>query len=317
MGLVLGIDTSNYTTSCAVYDTDCGSVIKRSRLLPVKEGERGVRQSDAVFHHTVQLAPLLKELFSDLSVKIDAVCASSAPRMQDGSYMPCFLVGLNTAQSIASAMNIPLFTTSHQQGHIAAALYSADALNLMSEHFIAFHISGGTTEGVIVEPSRDELFLPTIVARTSDLNAGQLIDRIGVKMGLKFPCGKELERLAFCYSGDIKISVTLKDCDCSISGYENKLTDMYLKTNDKPMTAMYTLKFVEKTVSKMTEKLIEKYGDLPIVYAGGVMSDRIIRSSIESRFRALFAEPELSCDNAVGVAVIGGYKYKRLTEANK
>lgn len=317
MALVLGIDTSNYTTSCAVFDTDSGAVIKHSRLLPVKEVERGIRQSDSVYHHTVQLAPLLKELFSDLSDRIDAVCASSSPRMQEDSYMPCFLVGLNTAQSISCAMNIPLFTTSHQHGHIAAALYSADALKLIKERFIAFHISGGTTEGVVVDPSEDELFLPSIAARTSDLNAGQLIDRIGVKMGLKFPCGRELEKLAECYSGDVKISVTLKDCDCSISGYENKLTDLYLRTNDKPMTAMHTLMFVEKTVSKMTEKLIKKYGELPIVYAGGVMSDKIIRSSIESKFRAFFAEPELSCDNAVGVAVIGGYKYKRLTESNK
>ncbi len=311
MALVLGIDTSNYTTSCALYDSEKNSIIQHKQLLPVKHGECGIRQSDAVFHHTKQLPGLIKKLFSDSDGrKIDAVCVSSTPRRQEGSYMPCFLVGFSVAQSIASAMGVPLFDVSHQQGHIAAALYSADKLSMVSQRFLAFHVSGGTTEAILTTPDSDDIISCEIAGKTLDLNAGQLIDRIGVLLGLQFPCGAELEKLAARCSENIKVKPVLKDTDCCLSGFENKLTEVYKKTGDKSYTAAMTLAYVEATISAMTEKIFEKYGCLPVVYAGGVMSDAIIRDELSSRFNACFADPEFSCDNAAGVAVLGSLKYK-------
>lgn len=309
MALILGIDTSNYTTSCALYNTEDKSVIQQKQLLPVKQGECGIRQSDAVFHHTKQLPELMHKLFEDVSEKIDAVCVSATPRRQEGSYMPCFTVGVSTARSLSAAMNIPLYDTSHQQGHIMAALYSAKRLDLLSEKFLAFHVSGGTTEAILVTPDKDDIFTCEIVGKTLDLNAGQLIDRVGVMLGLQFPCGKELEELATEYTEPIKVKPVLKGTDCCLSGFENKLRDIYEQSNDKVKTAAYALAFVEATISAMTEKFFEKYGRLPVVYAGGVMSDMIIRRELLKKFYADFAEPQFSCDNAAGVAVIGGYKF--------
>ncbi len=310
MALVLGIDTSNYTTSCALYNSETKTVIQKKKLLPVKFGECGIRQSDAVFHHTRQLPELMKELFSLCNeAKIDAVCVSVTPRRQEGSYMPCFTVGFCVAQSIASAMNIPLFDVSHQQGHIAAALYSADKLSIVSEPFLAFHVSGGTTEAVLVTPDDKDIISCEIVGKTLDLNAGQLIDRVGVMLGLQFPCGKELEEIATDYTDAIKVKPVIKGTDCCLSGFENKLSDLYKRTGDKALTAAYTLAYIESTISAMTQSVLEKYGKMPVVYAGGVMSDTIIKNKLSSKFNACFAQPQYSCDNAVGVAVLGAMKH--------
>lgn len=310
MALALGIDTSNYTTSCAIYDVNTHSVIQQKQLLPVKPGECGIRQSDAVFHHTQQLPLLMEKLFSDLSGSVEAICVSSVPRMQEGSYMPCFTVGVGTARSLSAAMDIPLYFTSHQQGHIMAALYSADKLDLLGDRFIAFHVSGGTTEAILVSPDNDEIFTCDIIAKTLDLNAGQLVDRVGVMLGLQFPCGIELENLASEYKERIKVRPVLKGADCCLSGFENKLSDIYKKSGDKSMTAAYTLAYIEATISAMTEKLFDQHGKLPVIYAGGVMSNKIIRDSLQNRFSASFAQPQFSCDNAAGVALLCAYKHK-------
>ncbi len=311
MALILGIDTSNYTTSCALYDTESNTIAQKKQLLPVKSGECGIRQSDAVFHHTKQLPNLLEELFDEVGKTPDAVCASVTPRHQEGSYMPCFMVGVGVARGISAAKGIPFFSTSHQQGHIMAALFSAGELSLAKSKFLAFHVSGGTTEAILVTPDHQEIISCKIVGQTLDLNAGQLVDRVGVFMGLKFPCGKELESLASQYTESIKVRPVLKGCDCCLSGFENKLTDLYEKTQNKNLVAAHTFAYVKATASGMTSRILEAQGTMPVVFAGGVMSNKIIRSSLESEFISYFANPEYSCDNAAGVAVIGGYKFRK------
>lgn len=309
MSFVLGIDTSNYTTSCALYNSEDNSVVKLSKLLPVKEGERGIRQSDAVFHHTAQLHLLLEELLKNKNIRIDCVCASSVPRRQEGSYMPCFSVGAATARSISAALNVPNFDASHQQGHIMAALFSSGRLDLSSREFIAFHVSGGTTEAMVVTPDEEDILSCKLCAKTLDLNAGQLVDRVGVYMGLSFPAGKELEKYALEYGSLPKVKPSLKGNDCCLSGFENKLTAMYKSPDDRAVVSAYTLSYVEATVSAMAKAMLDKYGDLPLVFAGGVMSNSIIRQSIQSKFTSDFAKPDFSCDNAAGVAIIGYHKF--------
>lgn len=309
MAFVLGIDTSNYTTSAAIVDTDTNNVYQQKKLLPVKSGDCGIRQSDAVFHHTKQLPDVISAL--DFNGKsIEAVAVSCTPREAEGSYMPCFLTGVSVAKSLSSVNSIPLYTFSHQQGHIAAAAYGANREDIMSAPFIAFHVSGGTTEALMVTPDEKGIIHAQLLAQTLDLNAGQLIDRIGVMLGLDFPCGIELERLANTYNGNvIKIKPVLKGFDCNLSGFENKISNLYKDTGDKAYIAAYTLKAVSATVIAMTEALIAQYGNLPLLYAGGVMSDAIIRNDIKSCFDASFAPPAFSADNAVGVAVLGAKSY--------
>ena len=307
---VLGIDTSNYTTSLALIDEN-KEVIQRKKLLPVKQGEVGLRQSDAVFHHTQQLYGLYEDLVKDIDTsQIKAVGVSMRPRPVEGSYMPCFTVGINAAEVISATLKIPLFMFSHQEGHIAAAVLSAGCDELFTKGFIAFHVSGGTTEAVLAKPEGSGFQLEKI-ASTLDLNAGQAIDRVGVMMGLSFPCGKELEKLALNFDGQVKVKPTLKGCDCCLSGLENQCRKMYDNNSSKENIAYYCLKYIEATLKAMTDKLLEKYGRIPLIYAGGVMSNSIIRKTFETDYKAYFAEPDFSCDNAAGTAYLALREYMK------
>lgn len=303
MKYYLGIDTSNYTTSVALY---CGSgeYLHRRKLLPVKQNACGLRQSDAVFHHTQQLYPLYSELIKGVDLnKIAAVGVSSKPRPAEGSYMPCFTLGLNAGRIIAATLGVPLFEFSHQEGHISSALLSSGHLELFEREFIAFHISGGTTEAVLAKPDKSGFEL-CVVGRTLDLNAGQAIDRVGLMLGLRFPCGKALEELALKYCGTVSVRPSVKDTDCCLSGLENICKKMSDSGESREKTAFYCLKYIESAVCKMTERITEKYGSLPLLYSGGVMSDSIIRNTVESAYGGIFASDGLSSDNAVGVAYL-------------
>ena len=204
--LFIGVDTSNYTTSLAAADSDGKIIANIKRLLPVAEGERGLRQSDALFAHTKALPELIGNLSETVSLpdrRIAAVGFSSAPRFAKGSYMPCFLAGHSAAASIACGAKAPLFSSSHQEGHIAAALYSASALSLTERKFISFHVSGGTTDILLVSPDRERIIRAERIGGTLDINAGQAIDRAGVMMGMSFPAGAHLEKAALGYVGKI------------------------------------------------------------------------------------------------------------------
>lgn len=307
MKTFLGIDTSNYTTSVALYREN--GVLQKKKLLPVKDGERGIRQSDAVFHHTKAYPDLLKELFDAAAYPgIFAVGASIKPTTQEGSYMPCFLVGENAARTVASVLNVPFYSFSHQQGHIAAAIYSAKRTDLLDEKFLAFHVSGGTTDLLLCEPDTEKIIKITPISSSSDLKAGQAVDRIGVKMGIPFPAGKGLEKLAEKSELMYKNKIKLNDGFCSLSGLENKCLKMLENGETQEDTAKFLLCYIADTITAMTGYAIEKFGDLPVVYAGGVMSNRIIKDIITLRFDASFAEPEFSCDNAAGLAFLASLK---------
>lgn len=311
MSLILGIDTSNYTTSAALYDTESKKLVCEKMLLPVKRGERGIRQSDAVFHHTKQLPEVMKRLISNITQPIDLVCASVSPTEQKDSYMPCFLVGSNTAECISYAANCEYIKTTHQSGHIFAAVYSAKRFDLILDRqpFLAFHVSGGTTDCVYVNFDQNGEIEMLLVANSKDLKAGQAVDRVGVMLGLDFPCGKELEKLAEKGRKDFRINLKLIDSDCSLSGVENKCKEMYSKGDSKENTASFCIEYIYTALRLMTKHQINRLGEIPIIFAGGVMSNKIIAEKIKSEFKnVFFAEPDFSCDNAYGVCLYGAYK---------
>ena len=299
--MFLGIDTSNYTTSAALYDN--GEVFQLKSVLSVKQGERGLRQSEAVFQHTVNMPKIIKELCKDRDIRLDGIGVSIKPRLIEGSYMPCFLVGESIAQAVSSFTGAPLFKTSHQAGHILAALYSAKRLDLIKKPFIAFHFSGGTTEAVLVKPDKENTISTEIIGESADLNAGQAIDRTGVLLGMKFPCGAELENLAKGSNKEFKIKPSVKGCSCSLSGVENKVKAM-LKNSESPCDiAKFAIDYINVNLEAMTVALLERHGNMPVLFAGGVSSNETIRNNFEEKFNAYFAEPQFSCDNAAGLAV--------------
>lgn len=308
MSRFLGIDTSNYTTSAALYDSVDGSVTQEKMLLPVKAGEKGIRQSDAVFHHTQQLPKMITSLRADCGSLdgITAIGVSVSPRRAEGSYMPCFTVGSGAAHILGEALGVPVYEFSHQEGHIAAALYDAGRLDFMSGRFIAFHVSGGTTEAVLAEGDGRRL-QTTLLATSLDLKAGQAIDRAAVMLGLPFPGGRHLEALAQAWPEQVKARPTMRGRDCSLSGIENQCARMLAAGEPKEKIAKYCLTAVMNAIIGMTDVLREEFGGLPLLYAGGVMSNGMMRREITARYSdACFASPAFSCDNAAGVAVLAG-----------
>ena len=304
MPYYLGIDTSNYTTSAALYDGS-GDMRQQKKLLPVRSGACGLRQSDAVFHHVQQLPVMLEQLLEGFDGEIAAIGVSARPRDREGSYMPCFTVGTGTARVLAKALGVPLYFFSHQSGHIGAAVYSSGHPELLKQRFLAFHVSGGTTEAVLVQPDDRDLLLTEIAAGTLDLHAGQLVDRVGVMLGLDFPCGRELEKLAARNSEKLpKTKATLKGSDCCLSGIENNCRRFYEGGASKEATAALCLQSIETTLEAMCRSLLQQYGELPVLFAGGVMSNCLIREQLSRKFCAYFAEPAFSTDNAAGTAYL-------------
>ena len=303
--LALGLDTSCYTTSAALCGFG-GLPRQERRLLPVPKGERGLRQSEAVFAHVRQLPQVLLPLLSENKEKIDCVCASDRPRDGEDSYMPVFQAGVGQGKALAAALHVPFFTTTHQRGHIAAAKYGT---GLEADRFVALHLSGGTTDTLLMDG--DAL---TPLGASCDLHAGQLVDRIGVKLGLPFPAGPYLEELALQGENQNRVPVSFEGdgLRCHLSGAEAQLLRMIDAGETKENVAAEVYGVLCRTVLRLVQAAAEKTDTKDVLIAGGVASSRLLRDMLMERnkkrrtgLRLFFGRPELSGDNAVGVALIG------------
>ncbi len=320
--LFIGIDTSNYTTSFAVSDA-CGNILANLKiLLPVKEGERGLRQSEAVFAHVKNLPAIAKEIREKIALagfsdsEFCAIGYSATPRDSEGSYMPCFLVGEAVAEMLSALLGVPLYKTSHQAGHIMAAASSACELNGISvdefirEEHIALHVSGGTTDLLYVKPDDEKIFDITRIGGSADANAGQIVDRTGVRLGFRFPAGPALDAAAVKFSGKLpSVRPSVKGLECNLSGLENKTEKMIKDGCSHEEVSAFTLEFISKTIETIVAGAKDIYGDLPVVFAGGVMSSAYIRERLSKI--GIFSESVYSSDNAAGVALITRYKFNK------
>ena len=298
---VIGFDTSNYTTSVAYFDGQNGQ--NCSQLLPVKAGELGLRQSDAVFAHIKSLPELTGRLFSLCPAEnITAVGVSTRPRAVEGSYMPCFMVGISHAKLLSDMLRVPLIEVSHQQGHVAACAWSSGHMELLEQPHLAWHLSGGTTELLVVEPEGN-LFRCTKIGGTTDISAGQLIDRTGQLLSLPFPSGKHLDSLAANATMQDTFKVKCEDSAFSLSGMQNKVQQFHAKHGVPEETAAFALRCVAGAVYQATVQAQEKYPGLPVVFSGGVASNSMLRSRLAS-LDPIFCPPQYSTDNAMGVAVL-------------
>jgi len=309
----LGIDTSNYTTSLSLVCE--GQIVSDTRqLLPVKEGEKGLRQSDAVFHHTKALPYLSERLFSCAGINDGKICAvgvSVRPRDAEGSYMPCFLAGLSYASAVAHSNGVPLFEFSHQAGHIEAAVKTCgENAAVFEKPFISFHVSGGTTEALLTEWN-GQGFDCRIIGGTSDASCGQIIDRAGVMMGMAFPCGKELDALSHLSTKKLTKSVSIKGGYFSMSGLENKASKYLSDGEEKADVARFIFDSIAEALKRCCVYLRQEQGALPILLAGGVMSNSRIRHVLSELEDVYFADPSLSCDNACGTAFLTEKAFER------
>lgn len=315
-GAVIAFDTSNYTTSVALVDMDGKVIADRRKLLDVKDGERGLRQSDALFQHIVNLPELTEAAMNDAGdVEISAVASSNRPRPVEGSYMPVFRAGMLAASQIAAAMRVPSFQYSHQEGHIAAVR----ELRKPGDKSLTFHMSGGTGEILLTDGN-----LPVeIVGGTRDLSFGQLIDRTGVAAGFGFPAGAELDRIALEASGRHPVhmsrtgksimetnrlkNIHLEGSYADISGIETQITRMIDASGFDEALAVELFHRISDALFFMITSAMEQTGTRDIVMAGGVSASAFLRKTLTARFSEtpysmIFGEPGMSTDNAVGIA---------------
>lgn len=315
MRIVVGIDTSCYTTSVAAVTVDGQVVASCRKLLPVAAGERGLRQSDAVFIHVRQLPQRMEELGEAVrGMDIAAVCASARPRDEEDSYMPVFQVGDAQARSLAAMLGVPCFASTHQRGHVMAAMVDS---GIETGDMLAVHLSGGTTE--LLALRGDQL---TLLGGTLDLHAGQLVDRTGVALGLPFPAGPHLEQLARKGNAHAKLAVSMTDGDlhCHFSGAESQVQRwINAGVMSKEDIAREVYDLLARTVCRMVTAGAEQTGIRQVLIAGGVASSPLFRELITGRcekrmrdLRVCFGKPEYSGDNAVGAALIGAQKLRAL-----
>jgi N6-L-threonylcarbamoyladenine synthase len=295
--IALGFDTSNYTTSAAWCSGDQGE--NAGKLLEVKPGELGLRQSEALFQHVKRLPEITQKMLEHCdTAKISAVGASTRPRTVEGSYMPCFLAGESQGRTLAEVLGVPFYAFSHQQGHLAAILWSSGRLDFMHQEFLAWHLSGGTTELLRVTPG----LTTEKLGGTEDLSAGQLIDRTGQLLGLPFPAGKALDALS--EGTPVKpFRVKVRDMYFSLSGMQNKATELHKRGASDQEVAAFALGTCAEAVKGATLEAKKRYGDLPVVFTGGVSSNRLLRRGMEP-LGGLFGPAEYSTDNAMGIAVL-------------
>lgn len=306
MRAVLGFDTSCYTTSVALAGERGEVLASRRRLLTVEAGEHGLRQSEALFQHVRRLPRLVEELMRDApNAEIAAVCASTRPRDKQESYMPVFLAGEGQARAAAAMLRVPFYAFSHQQGHVRAA--AVDSGIDASEPFLALHLSGGTTEVLLC--NQGEL---TLLGGSLDLHAGQLVDRIGVRMGLPFPAGPELEKLAAAGKAQGRIGASVRGVDCCLAGAENKAERLLEEGLPREDAAAEVYDLLARTFLRQIAAACEQTRCRQALLAGGVASSALLRHLMQERAKKLrlpctlrFARPELSGDNAVGVALLG------------
>ncbi len=295
----LGFDTSNYTTSIALSDGTAAA--HRARLLDVPEGALGLRQSEALFHHIKRLPELAESLFKDFRGQISVVAASTRPRAVEGSYMPCFLAGQSQAQVMAAQMGVPFVPVSHQQGHMAAVLFDAGRMEVLDKPFLCWHLSGGTTELLHVVPEGWNARAERI-GGTTDLSAGQLIDRTGQLLGLPFPSGRHLDALA--QRGDEKgFRVKCSGLQFSLSGMQNKVRQLRDQGAGQEQIASFAINTICQVVDETTKAALVQYPGEPVVFSGGVSSNATLRGW-NCGYERIFGAPAYSTDNALGVAVL-------------
>lgn len=317
---MLGIDTSNYTTSIALTDRQGEIIVDSRQLLTVKQGERGLRQSHALFQHLEHLPELVDGLFSIANrEELAGIAVSNRPRPLEDSYMPVFKAGVQFGRVLSSCLQLPLYFFSHQEGHLEAAKWKS-ALEQETE-YLAFHLSGGTCELLSVKKSSIE-----IIGGSKDLSFGQVIDRTGVLLGMAFPAGAEMDRLALS-ARDKFIShkektnsdeqllkrIPLDGLWINLSGIETQCQRKIGTEIPPDLAALSYALFmaISRCLCQMTEKAMLQTGCTKVLFCGGVAESTFIQQEVRRHFEGrsmtiAFGGKTRASDNAVGISLLGG-----------
>lgn len=315
--IIIGIDTSCYTTSIAAISLGKKVILNEKIMLEVKPNSKGLRQSEAVFQHVNNLGAISDKINALLrNYNIKGICVSTKPRPIKDSYMPVFNVGYNFAKMTSSMIKCPLYETTHQENHIEASLFTNTVKN--KNRFLSVHMSGGTTEILLVEKNKEDSNLNyniQVVGGTKDISFGQLIDRAGVSLGYPFPAGKYVDLNALNCEVKIKegLKTSVKEGYMNLSGLENQVNKL-IEKESKEYISKLILDAVVRNMYKSIIHISKAYNINEVVFAGGVSASKYISKELslklqKNRIDAYFTKPEYSTDNAVGCAIIGVNKF--------
>ena len=307
--IILGLDTSCYTTSIAAITLDKKIILNEKIILKVKKDCKGLRQSEAVFQHVNNMGEISQIINNKLKdYKVIGICASTKPRPIDNSYMPVFSVGSNFGKLLSSINNCDFYETSHQENHIEASLFNNNLNN--KKRFLAVHISGGTTEILLVEKENSGYKID-IVGGSLDVSFGQLIDRLGVKLNYNFPCGKYIDENAIKCEKKIEqgLKTSVKEGYMNLSGIENKINKI-IDTYDNEYMSKILLDTLVRCMYKSLIFVCEKYNINEVLFGGGVSASQYINKELsqklkKEKIKAYFTKPQYATDNALGCAIIG------------
>lgn len=312
--IILGIDTSCYTTSIAAISLDRDLIYNEKIMLEVKENSKGLRQSEAVFQHVNNLGKISDKINKLMeSYNVCAICVSQKPRPVKDSYMPVFTVGYNFSKMLGSMISCPVYETTHQENHIEASLFTNEIKN--KDKFLSIHMSGGTTEVLLISKDKNENnnlgYNIDIVGGSKDISFGQLIDRVGVAMGYPFPAGKYIDQNALECKEKIEfgLKTSVKDGYMNLSGLENQINQI-IDSKSKEYISKLALDSVVRNVEKSITYICKNYNLNEVVFAGGVSASKYVNKELTLRLKkksidAYFTNPQFSTDNGVGCAIIG------------
>lgn len=311
--MFLGLDTSCYTTSAALVTSGSIMLADIRKPLSVPPGERGLQQSAAVFQHMQKLPEIFHQLAGEYNLRqIKGVAASIRPRPVQGSYMPVFAVAENLGRVISSVLGVPFISTSHQEGHLMAGIWSAGGPQ--ANRFLAVHLSGGTSEILEVKQKPDQGgFEMDLIGGTTDLHAGQLVDRIGVLLGLPFPSGPYLELLAQqAPNSSLRLPSSVVGHNFSFAGPESHAAKLKGRGEAPAAIARAVERCIAVTIIKALQKVISERSIYDVLVVGGVAANKFIRAFLSEKLempgvgaKLFFADPKYSSDNGVGVALLG------------
>lgn len=307
--IILGFDTSCYTTSIAAISLNKEIVLNEKIILKVKKDNKGLRQSEAVFQHVNNMGEISQVINNKLkNYNIVGICASTKPRLVDNSYMPVFSVGYNFAKLLSSINNCPFYETTHQENHIEASLFNNNLEN--KDKFLAVHMSGGTTEILLVE-KKDTNYKIEIVGGSLDVSFGQLVDRLGVRLNYNFPCGKYIDENALKCNKKIKngLKTSVREGYMNLSGIENQINKIIHDYNEEYLSKIL-LDTLVRSIYKSLIYICEKYELKEVLFGGGVSASRYIKKELSEKLKrenikAYFTDKEYATDNSVGCAIIG------------
>ena len=307
--LILGIETSCDDTGVALYDSAAGKLVAHAvhTQAAMHEAYGGVVPELASRDHIRRLVPLTRKVLGDSLDNLDGIGYTEGPGLAGA-----LLVGASFAHGLALSLGIPAVGVHHLEGHLLSPLLSAKRPDFP---FLALLVSGGHTQLMRVEaPGRYEL-----LGDTQDDAAGEAFDKTAQLLGLGYPGGPALSKLAESgAAGRYRLPRPMigAGLDFSFSGLKTAV--LTVMKNEKPKPADLARDFVDAIVEVLVAKCaraVEMTGLTRLVVAGGVGANRQLRAALDAEsarrgFDVFYPEPELCTDNGAMIAFAASFKLK-------